>query len=46
MMKKILEILYRWSGKINTWAWQKLYGRRDYDEWIKGYKKWKKDDER
>ena len=46
MMKKILEILYRWSGKINSWAWQKLYGKRDYGEWIKGYKKWKKDDER
>jgi|GEM_PF-4467370 len=38
--------MYHWSGKINAWAWQKLYGHRDYNEWIKGYKKWKKDDER
>ena len=43
MSKKMLEILYHWSGKINSWAWTKLYGRRDYDGWIKGYKKWKKD---
>ena len=60
MNKKILEILYRWSGKINSWSWTKLYGNRQtgigykkietskykFNEWIKGYKKWKKDDER
>jgi len=42
MTKKILEFLYHWSGKINAWSWNKLYGRRDYNQWIKGYKKWKK----
>jgi len=31
MNKKILEFLYHWSGKINSWSWTKLYGRRDSD---------------
>ena len=42
MHKKILEFLYHWSSKINVWAWNKLYANRDPDEWIKGYRKWKK----
>ena len=42
MRKKILEILYHWSSKLNVWSWNKLYGDRDSDEWIKGYRKWKK----
>ena len=28
MRKKILEILYHWSGKINVWSWDKLYKNR------------------
>ena len=30
------------SGRINNWAWNKRWGKRDPDEWIKGYKEWKK----
>ena len=59
-MRKILEFLYHWYSKINSWSWQKLYGNRqtglvykriatskyNFLSWIKGYKKWKKDDER
>ena len=40
--KKILEIIYHWASKINVWSWNKLYANRDADEWIKGYRKWKK----
>jgi len=39
MRKKILEILYHWSGKINSWSWTKLYGRRDPNRWKKNYEK-------
>ena len=42
MRKKIFEIIYHWSSKMNVWSWNKLYKNRDPNEWIKGYKKWKK----
>ena len=42
MRKKILEIIYHWASKINVWSWNKLYANRDPDEWIKGYRKWRK----
>ena len=28
LYKKILEILYHWSSKINVWSWNKLYRDR------------------
>jgi len=27
-MRKILKLIETWSGKINSWAWTKLYGKR------------------
>jgi len=27
-MKTIVLFIYHWSGKLNTWSWQKLYGDR------------------
>ena len=30
------------SGNIHTWAWNKRFKERDPEEWIKGYKSWKK----
>ena len=46
-MKKLLDWFYGIietnSGKINNWAWDKRWKDRDPEEWIKGYKKWKKE---
>ena len=30
------------SGRINNWAWDKRFKNRDSDEWIRGYREWKK----
>tara|TARA_R110000737_G_C14295022_1_gene434876 strand:+ start:144 stop:251 length:108 start_codon:yes stop_codon:yes gene_type:complete len=27
-MKQIALLIYHWSGKLNAWSWQKLYGNR------------------
>ena len=29
-------------GKIHNWAWDQRWKKRDPDEWIKGYREWKK----
>ena len=29
MRKKFLEFIYHWSSKLNVWAWNELYGKRD-----------------
>ena len=42
MHKKILEFLDHWSSKIKVLSWTNLYANRDADEWITGYRKWKK----
>ncbi len=37
-----------WSSKLNVWAWNKRWGNRQQgtgynrNNWIKGYKKWRK----
>jgi hypothetical protein len=28
-MNKILKLIETWSGKINSWTWTKLYGKRN-----------------
>jgi len=38
----ILNWIERTSGKIHNWAWDKRFKYRDPDEWIKGYREWKK----
>ena len=38
----ILNWIERVSGRIHNWAWDKRFKYRDPDEWIKGYKEWKK----
>jgi len=43
MMDWILALIERYSSKVHVWAWNKRWGKRDRNEWIKGYKKWKKD---
>ncbi len=29
MRKKFLEFIYHWASKLNVWAWNELYGKRD-----------------
>ena len=36
-----LGIIETYSSKLNCWAWNKRWSKRDPDEWIKGYNKWK-----
>ena len=43
MINYILGILEKYSSVINCWAWNKRWSKRDPNEWIKGYNKWKKD---
>jgi len=38
----ILNWIEKISGRIYNWAWDKRWKERDHDEWIKGYKEWKK----
>jgi len=38
----ILNLIETWASKINNWAWNKRWGKRDPKEWIKGYREWKK----
>jgi len=47
LMDPILSIIETYSGKINSWAWTKRWknhkeGTGYQEEWIEGYKKWKK----
>ena len=47
MIDWILGKIENYSSKINVWAWQKRWGNRDngtgyQDSWLKGYKKWRK----
>ena len=42
MIDYIYSLLEKYGGKISCWAWNKRFARRDPNEWIKGYKKWKK----
>ena len=37
----LLSIIERYSGKLNHWAYQKIR-TTDAEEWIEGYKEWKK----
>jgi len=30
------------SGRIHNWAWNKRWKEKDPEEWIRGYRKWKK----
>ena len=38
----LLRFIEIYSGRINNWAWDKRWKERDHDEWIKGYREWKK----
>jgi len=38
----VLNWIEKTSGKIHNWAWAKRWEHRDEDEWIKGYREWKK----
>ena len=40
----ILHLLEKYGGKISCWAWNKRFAKRDSNEWIKGYRKWKNND--
>ena len=38
----ILRFIEIKSGALNSWAWDKRWKQRDPNEWIKGYREWKK----
>ena len=38
----ILNWIEKTSGRIYNWAWDQRWKKRDPDEWIRGYKEWKK----
>ena len=38
----ILNWIEKTSGRIYNWAWDKRWKERDQNEWIKGYREWKK----
>jgi len=38
----ILNWIEKTSGRIYNWAWDKRWKERDSNEWIKGYREWKK----
>ena len=40
---KILLWIQGWSGQLNSWAWTE-WARLHRQDWLKGYKKWKKKD--
>jgi len=47
MKDKLLAWIERISGRLHNWAWRKRYKQlkkraRDPNEWIKGYREWKK----
>ncbi len=42
MKDRILAFIERWSGSLHNWAWNKRWKHRDKDDWLKGYREWKK----
>jgi len=42
MKDNLLRFIEVWSGRIHNWAWDKRFKERTTDEWIKGYREWKK----
>ena len=36
-----LGIIETYSSRLNSWAWDKRWGKRTHHDWIKGYNKWK-----
>ena len=38
----ILNWIEKTSGRIHNWAWNKRFKERDPEEWIQGYREWKK----
>ena len=45
LIDPFLSIIETYSGKINSWAWDKRWKEREpltQKEWEKGYKMWKK----
>ena len=42
MRDRILAFIEHWSNVIYGWAWDKRWKKRDPNEWIKGYREWKK----
>jgi hypothetical protein len=30
------------SGRIHNWAWNQRWKERDPEEWVRGYREWKK----
>ena len=41
LIDPFLSIVETYSGKINSWAWTQRWAKRDPDEWIESYRKWK-----
>ena len=41
---KILNWIQGWSGQLNSWAWTE-WNKLHRENWLKGYKKWKKKDD-
>ena len=42
MKDAIIAWIERISGKIYNWAWDKRWKHRDHQNWVKGYREWKK----
>ena len=42
MKDAMLAWIERTSGIIHNWAWDKRLKERDPNEWVKGYREWKK----
>ena len=46
LQRDIKDSLLNWiektSGRIYNWAWDQRWNKRNHDEWVKGYKEWKK----
>ena len=42
LIDPLLSIIETYSGKLNSWAWDKRWKERDPNEWIDGYREWKK----
>ena len=38
----ILRFIEAGAGRIHNWAWDKRWKERDPDQWVKGYREWKK----
>ena len=48
MIDWIISKIEHYSSKINVWCWNRRWKNREegtvyQDNWIKGYKKWKKE---